>query len=759
MCIDYRELNKLTGKNHYPLPKIDNLFDQLQGASWFSKIDLRSGYHLLKIREKDILKTAFRTRYGHYEFLVMSFGLTNAPTAFMDLMNRVCRPMFDRSIIVFIDDILIYSKNESDHACHLKEVLKMLQNEKLYAKFSKCAFWLREVQFLGHVINYKVIMVDPSKIEVVMKWENPKTPSEIHSFLGLVVFDWGKDQQEAFNKLRKKLTKAPVLTLSEGNDDLVVYSDASRQGLGCVLMETNEDREDNMMTLTSEELSAKISAEIGNALEASLPKFLEVLQTNLLEVVDEKVNELKGEINQEKDKDKGKKSCPYDKFMACKPPFYNGETDPALCQGWITDMEGVFTRSHCDPSDFVNYATSIFLDKLKFCGELVQTEELKIYHYHNMLHGDYRGFLNPSTFKSLAEIIDAAREREIELNKQVERGERKTVDLNPSPTKKLKFTESPKKGNGKSALQGCKICGKLHKGECYFKNKPCINCGKTSHGMANCPSKMALCYKCYKPGHKRADCPELMHGGERTEVKNEIPKPRARSFQITAEEAKIETNVVAGTFMINSIPARVLFDTGANKSFISHELVRHSFFNVSRLPIPLEVEVADNKSFIVSDICLDCKISIGDEEFSIDLIPMIMGEFKVVVGMDWLSHHHANVICNRKVIELTSPSGKEVTIFGEKNCNPILCTMIEAKKFIQHGCTAYMTYVNDVRSELPQVHDVPVVHEFEDVFPEYLPGLPPNRELEFGIELVSGARPVAKAPYRLAPLELQELMS
>ncbi|KAK1429741.1 hypothetical protein QVD17_11959 [Tagetes erecta] len=262
MCIDYRELNKLTVKNRYPLPRIDDLFDQLQGASWFSKIDLRSGYHQLKIREQDIPRTAFRTRYGHYEFLVMSFGLTNAPAAFMDLMNRVCRPMLDRSVIVFIDDILIYSKNEGDHACHLKEVLEMLQKEKLYAKFSKCAFWLREVQFLGHVINHEGIMVDPSKIEAVMKWEVPKTPSEIRSFLGLagyyrrfiqdfsriaspltkltrkkVVFDWGKDQQEAFNKLRKRLTEAPVLTLPEGNDDLVVYSDASRQGLGCVLMQ------------------------------------------------------------------------------------------------------------------------------------------------------------------------------------------------------------------------------------------------------------------------------------------------------------------------------------------------------------------------------------------------------------------------------------------------------------------------------------------------------------------------------------------
>jgi hypothetical protein len=139
MCIDYRELNKDTIKTTYPLPRIDDLFDHLQGASWFSKIDLRSGYHQLKVREAYIPKTTFRTRYGHYEFLVMSFGLTNAPAAFMDLMNRVCRPMLDKPVIVFIDDILIYSKNEEEHASHLREVLEVLSKEKLYVKFSKCA--------------------------------------------------------------------------------------------------------------------------------------------------------------------------------------------------------------------------------------------------------------------------------------------------------------------------------------------------------------------------------------------------------------------------------------------------------------------------------------------------------------------------------------------------------------------------------------------------------------------------------------------
>ncbi|GJU04073.1 putative reverse transcriptase domain-containing protein [Tanacetum coccineum] len=185
MCIDYRELNKLTIKNRYPLPRIDDLFDQLQGACYFSKIDLRSGYHQLRVHEDDIPKTAFRMRYGHFEFTVMPFGLTNAPAVFMDLMNRVCKPYLDKFVIVFIDDILIYSKTKEEHEVHLKLVLELLRKEKLYAKFSKCEFWLQEVHFLGHVVNQSGIHVDPSKIEAVKNYKAPTTPSEIRSFLGL----------------------------------------------------------------------------------------------------------------------------------------------------------------------------------------------------------------------------------------------------------------------------------------------------------------------------------------------------------------------------------------------------------------------------------------------------------------------------------------------------------------------------------------------------------------------------------------------
>ncbi|GJX79362.1 putative reverse transcriptase domain-containing protein [Tanacetum coccineum] len=256
------QLNKLTVKNRYLLPRIDDLFDQLQGSSIYSKIDLRSGYHQLRVREQDIPKTAFRTRYGHYEFQVMPFGLTNAPAVFMDLINRVCKPYLDKFVIVFIDDILIYSKDEKEHEEHLKAILELLKKEKLYAKFSKCEFWIPKVQFLGHVIDSRGIHVDPAKIESIKDWASPKTPTEIRQFLGLagyyrrfiegflkiaksmtkltqkgIKFDWGEKEENAFQLIKQKLCSAPILALPEGSEDFVVYCDASHKGLGVVLMQ------------------------------------------------------------------------------------------------------------------------------------------------------------------------------------------------------------------------------------------------------------------------------------------------------------------------------------------------------------------------------------------------------------------------------------------------------------------------------------------------------------------------------------------
>ncbi|GJW17527.1 putative reverse transcriptase domain-containing protein [Tanacetum coccineum] len=211
MCMDYRELNKLTIKNRYPLPRIDDLFYQLQGSSVYSKIDLRSDYHQLRVRDEDLPKTAFRTRYRHYKFQVMPFGLTNAPAVFMDHMNRMCKPYLDKFVIVFIDDILIYSYNKEEHANHLRIILELLKKEKLYVKFSKCDFWISIMQFLRHMINSQGIHVDPTKIEADKNWASRTTPIE--------------------------LCEAPILALPEGNEDFVIYYDASLQGLGAVLMQ------------------------------------------------------------------------------------------------------------------------------------------------------------------------------------------------------------------------------------------------------------------------------------------------------------------------------------------------------------------------------------------------------------------------------------------------------------------------------------------------------------------------------------------
>jgi hypothetical protein len=264
LCVDYRPLNAVTIENKYLLPRIDVLFDQLVGAKVFSKIDLRSGYHQMKIRANDIPKTAFSTRYGLYEYLVMSFGLTNAPAYFMYLMNSAFMPELDKFVVVFIDDILVYSKNEDEHTEHLHIVLQRLCDHHLYAKLSKCDFWLGEIKFLGHTISQDGISVDPEKVQEVMNWKPPTIVRQIRSFLGLagyyrrfipnfsriakpmtkllkkgVKYDWSQKCEDVFHTLRQHLTTAPVLAQPDNTKSFDVYCDASGTGLGCVLMQDN----------------------------------------------------------------------------------------------------------------------------------------------------------------------------------------------------------------------------------------------------------------------------------------------------------------------------------------------------------------------------------------------------------------------------------------------------------------------------------------------------------------------------------------
>jgi hypothetical protein len=253
MCVDYRALNEVTIKNKYPLPRIEDLFDQLKGARVFSKIDFRLGHHQLRIQPSDIAKTAFTTRYGLYEYTVMSFRLTNAPAYFMYLMNKVFMEYLNKFMVVFIDDILVYSRNEEKHEEHLRLVLQKLGDNQLYAKLSKCEFWLKEVSFLGYFITSGGIAVDPRKVRDVLNWEPPTALLEIQSFLGLVgyyrrfiagfskivkpltsllekdkKFTWSEACQNSFDELRKRLTTAPVLAMPDIRKSFDNYCDSSK---------------------------------------------------------------------------------------------------------------------------------------------------------------------------------------------------------------------------------------------------------------------------------------------------------------------------------------------------------------------------------------------------------------------------------------------------------------------------------------------------------------------------------------------------
>lgn len=263
MCIDYRGLNKITIKNRYPLPRIDDLLDRLHGAKYFSKLDLMSGYYQVRIDEADVPKTAFRTRYGHYEFMVMPFGLTNAPATFMRMMNDVMRPYLDKSVIVFIDDVLVFSRSKAEHLQHLREVLKKLREHKLYAKRSKCSFFQTQVDFLGHTLTPDGILPDYKKIKAVREWPKPSSISNLRGFLGLANFyrkyvkdfskiaspmsellkkghsimDWTQEQDHAFETLKTALTTAPCLVPFDPTKDTQVRVDACGTAIGAVLQQ------------------------------------------------------------------------------------------------------------------------------------------------------------------------------------------------------------------------------------------------------------------------------------------------------------------------------------------------------------------------------------------------------------------------------------------------------------------------------------------------------------------------------------------
>ena len=289
MCVDYRALNQITIKNKYPLPRQDELFDRLHGAKWFSKIDLRSGYHQIRIQPEDIEKTAFRTRYGHFEYLVLPFGLTNAPSTFMHMMQQIFAPYLDSFVIVFIDDILIYSKTKEEHEQHLQQVLTLLRQHKLYAKENKCEFFKQEISFLGHRFTSEGVKMDQEKVKAMMEWPVPKSPTEVLSFLGLagyyrrfvknfskiaapisdlikkdIPYVWTEKQQNAFETLKHQLSTAPILISPDPSLPYTVTTDASGFAVGAVLTQDQGHGQQPIAFMSKKMQPAEINYNVRN---------------------------------------------------------------------------------------------------------------------------------------------------------------------------------------------------------------------------------------------------------------------------------------------------------------------------------------------------------------------------------------------------------------------------------------------------------------------------------------------------------------
>jgi hypothetical protein len=262
MCVDYRALNSITIKNKYPLPYIEDLLDRAQGCTIFSKMDLRQGYYQVPVAEGDIHKTAFRTRFGHFEWTVLPFGLTNAPATFMGMMNHIFRPYLDQFVVIYLDDLLIFSKSPEKHLEHLELVLSLLREHGLYAALEKCSFGVPEVDFLGHVLSAEGVRVDPTKVTAITNWPIPSSATDVRSFLGLanyyrrfirsfggiaaplteltkhkVAFRWTEKHQSSFEQLKRSLANAPVLHASDPDRPFVLHTDASNFALGAVLMQ------------------------------------------------------------------------------------------------------------------------------------------------------------------------------------------------------------------------------------------------------------------------------------------------------------------------------------------------------------------------------------------------------------------------------------------------------------------------------------------------------------------------------------------
>ncbi|KAJ0867862.1 putative nucleotidyltransferase, Ribonuclease H [Helianthus annuus] len=375
----------------------------------------------------------------------------------------------------------------------------------------------------------------------------------------------------------------------------------------------------------------------------------------------------------------------------------------------------------------------------------------------------------PTTFRSVTDLslsltLDAVRLRTLR-SKEAEKRKRED-DTSRRSGKKHRGNGDGKRGaetkkDGQAGERpNCKICKKPHSGKCRFasnsqsqpKTSSCGLCKSKDHKTVDCKKiKDATCYGCNEKGHIKSNCPKNARKAEETK------KTNARVFRMDAKEAVQNDNVLTGTFLVNNIFARVLFDSGADKSFVDQKFCKLLNMPIKTLDMKYEVELVDGTIETVSTVLEGCEMSIKNHSFPLSLLPFNLAGFDIVLGMDWLSRNQAQILCNKRLIVLKTPSGESLTIRGDTQYGlPEDASMLKASRCLNRGCVIYMAQVI-IEEPKPKIEDLPVISEYPEVFPEELPGLPPDRQVEFRIDIISGAAPIARAPYRLAPTEMKEL--
>ncbi|KAJ9561778.1 hypothetical protein OSB04_006938 [Centaurea solstitialis] len=414
--------------------------------------------------------------------------------------------------------------------------------------------------------------------------------------------------------------------------------------------------------------------------------------------------------------------------------------------------------------------TTRFIEKSRFAEVYVPTEERGVERYIWGLKGSIREFVmgkDPTTFQA---AINAAEQIEREKDRQMseQAGEKRKWS---GPVSDLRGGKAPRfehRGGQSLGQKPCGKCHRVHRGNCQTGPVTCFQCGKLGHLSRDCPGKRS-CFQCGSPDHIRPDCPQLkrsgapMTGGRATEARDDRKTAptlaRSRAFRMTAEEAEEAPEVVTGTFLINSIRAKVLFDTGSDYSYATPELLKQCCVNLEPLDHPYEADTANGRVW-VREFAKGCTVELEGCLVPVVLRLIPMESLDVVLGWDWMIRNKVKIDCEQKMVRIKLPDGRTAVVYGAKrNRSTSLILVIKANRCIRKGCVWFMAYVVDSKKDKLEVKDVEVVRDYPEVFPEDLVSLPPDREIEFRIDLVPGATPIAKAPYRLAPSELKEMLA